>query len=100
MEKLLLRLAYWIFRRYGRGPNDQTMMLPDAVVSALPAARALCDLQDLRSASGTSGEFKRRQVYSRLMRDYPRMDRRLISLCIEVVMLERVIEDRFAKRSA
>jgi len=40
-------------------------------------------------APGTSGEYKRHMVYSRLMKEFPQVEKRRLSLTIEQVLQER-----------
>jgi len=40
-------------------------------------------------APGTSGEYKRHKVYSQLMKEFPQVEKRRLSLTIEQVLQER-----------
>lgn len=74
MKQLLLALAAWTWRRYGAHgiPNE-----------VLIATRELCGRW---KDTDTSGEYRRHQVYSALMKRYPLESKRLLGRAIEEVL--------------
>ena len=71
MKHLLMRWCVWLLRR----------MTGSAM---LQEARRLCAEQERRSAPGTSGEYKRHQVYAALQKRFPDVPKRQIAMAIEL----------------
>ena len=85
MKRILTRFAYWVFRHY-YGYEAVVMQTPNKIIDIVGLARNLCARQDEISAEGTSGEYKRHQVYSELIKKYPTTDRKALAMAIEVAL--------------
>lgn len=81
MKTLLVKLAHWIFRRY----SVQLMAIPPDVQDMLPEARRLCSVIDEKPQAG---EWKRHQVYARMIKLFPQYSNRDASLAIEIAVRE------------
>jgi len=82
MKHLLSRLASWVLRCCG---CSLLPLLPE-VQKVVRRARVLCAEQDERCALGTSGEYKRHEVYARLLKEFPEVRKRNVALAIEVAL--------------
>ena len=60
--------------------------LDDGIWGMVARARELVFAQDVDTAPGTSGEYKRRQVYSRLLKEFPAAIKRDVSIAIELAV--------------
>ncbi len=72
MRKLLGRFGFWLARRYGAWPTD----------ALIEQARALS--RQWMNRPDLSGEYKRHQVYARMIKDHPGVSRRAIAMAIEM----------------
>lgn len=79
MKRLLIRFAGWILRHYG----IPLFLLSAEIISLRDSAVKLCDKIDIQDQSG---EWKRHQVYAKLIKMYPRASRRDIALAIELAL--------------
>jgi len=79
MKNILLKLARWIFTRYG----IECFFVTPAIRLIIKAASSFTDQFDPYSKEG---EWKRHQVYGRLVKQFPKSDRRDISLAIELAL--------------
>jgi len=59
---------------------------PQTVWAIVNRARELVHIADLRSAEGTTGEYKRHNVYSRLLKEFPEVPKRDVGLAIELAV--------------
>ena len=82
---LLMRVGLWIAALGGWSPTECSRPHVDLDPALRARIEALTALQEI---PGLSGEAKRHQVYARLIKDFPRMTRREISLAIEVALSE------------
>ena len=71
IHSLLARFGMWLVKRYGEWPSDAL------VQRAAVLAKQWVDRPDL------SGEYKRHQVYARMIKEHPGTSRRAISIAIE-----------------
>jgi hypothetical protein len=78
-KKLINRLGWWIVH-YTEEIIDLNLFMWTPIEIR---AKELCLEQDIISAPGTSGEYKRHNVISRLMKEFPQIPKRQISLAIE-----------------
>ena len=81
LARLLRLLADWL-----DAPPIPTT--PDE--SLLASARDLVIREETQSAAGTSGEYKRHNVYSRLMKLYPNMRKVDLSIAIDTAVKENL----------
>lgn len=83
MKKLLVKLAWKIINRWD--PPKKTLeqklpFIPDKILER--AAKYVEGPWE----ENHGGEYKKHQVYARLIKDYPDERRRLLSLAVEVVL--------------
>lgn len=87
VRRWCVALGLWFLRLGGFSP----MIVPTSVVPLIPLVRQLCDEQERTSAPGTSGEYKRHQVYAAAIKEFERRGvkapERLIALAIELALL-------------
>lgn len=79
MKRFVIRLCFGLLRWLTKGT---VIVLPsDAVIRH---ARELRHQEDARCAPGTSGEYKRHQVYAALQKRFPDVPKRELALAIEL----------------
>jgi hypothetical protein len=78
-KKLINRIGLWLVNCTENVVELNLPMLTPLEIRA----KELCLEQDVISAPGTSGEYKRHNVISRLMKEFPQISKREISLAIE-----------------
>jgi hypothetical protein len=86
MRRLMFRLGLCLLIRSGlfEGWIEGELKKRSSVAAALLSrAEVLCFEQEATSSSGTSGEYKRHNVYARLIKDFPAISKREISKAIE-----------------
>jgi len=91
MKSKLLILFVWLAKVCGwHEPKPQKyeikLDIPDDIKTILHIIKTYIEDMDLSSAEGTSGEYKRHVVYSRLIKEYPAMRHSRIALAIEIVI--------------
>lgn len=77
-------------RLFGK-PVDWHVNFSDEEKAALDRAKGLCTYHDDASAK-FSGEFRRHQVYARLIKDFPGVKKHRLGLLIEIAMSELRVE--------
>ena len=98
MKTLLVKIAFWILRRYNLQllPSPPVKVIkivfPPSWERAKPyieeASHLICHW-DRVTAEGTSGEYKRHQVLAGLIDKFPNASKRDMSLAIEIAMEPR-----------
>jgi hypothetical protein len=86
MRKLIFKLGLWLLIRSGLFEEwiEEELKKRNSVAAALLArAEVLCFEQEATSSPGTSGEYKRHNVYARLIKEFPAISKREISKAIE-----------------
>ncbi len=78
-KKFINRIGLWLVHCTEEIVESNLPMLAPVEIRA----KELCLEQDSISAPGTSGEYKRHIVFSRLIKEFPLISRRVISLAIE-----------------
>ena len=73
MKRLITRFVLWLAEKYGYWP-------PHRVIAS---AKVLCAAQELVEGSG---EYKRHQVYAKLIKEYPTISKRTLGLAIELAL--------------
>ena len=76
LSRFLHRLAEWL------SPTPPPEPIPDD--PALPRVRVLVRQQE--TAGGPSGEYKRHQVYAKLLKEFPTRRKRELANLIEMAM--------------
>jgi hypothetical protein len=79
IKKWLIALSTWIIKRYG----ITSILITDDIELIASEAKSLCAVEDAVHSS-LSGEYKRHQVYARLIRLFPKLSRRDISIGLEL----------------
>lgn len=82
MKELLLKLAYWILKKY----NIRYFLMPSGEV--LEVVKAVAESAH-QKFSDASGEYKRNQVLRSVMNILPNAKEREINLAIEMYISER-----------
>ena len=82
MKRLLFRLLEGVLRKID---GDLLALSPD-VLAILPVVRELCLFYDQHVDASTSGEYKRAQVYGKLIKLYPKTPKHDLALAIEVAI--------------
>ena len=91
MKSKLLILFIWLARICGWHESEPEIIeikldIPDDIKTILPIIKTYIEDINLSSAEGTSGEYKRHVVYSRLMKLYPEIPHYRIALAIEIAI--------------
>lgn len=81
MKQRIIRLCLWLATKCGWRPPVPFADLDAYVVRG----RVLCDQQE-QTRPGTSGEYKRHQVYARLLTEFPGVAKRDLALAIELAL--------------
>ena len=100
MKNLLLKLARWIVQHYQAQPlftdtkivERKEVCYPACWLAATPfvsAAKAFSHEWNKKAAPGTSGEYKRHQVYAKLIRLFPSQAKSDLALAIELAIQRR-----------
>lgn len=76
---MLLRLALWYVRKCG----IEIVTVPARIQGFLPLVQDLCAKEDEKKESG---EWKRHQVYARLLKTFPSEDKKDLAFAIELAM--------------
>lgn len=79
MKRLLIRLATWILKKLAA----EVFVISPEILKMIPTALDFCQTVDYRKESG---EWKRHQCYSSLIKKYPQMDKKDIALAIELAV--------------
>ena len=79
MKNILIKLANWIFAHY----TIRLLPLSTALVELARQARVLAVCEDL-THPGESGEYKRHQVYAKLLKSFPQADKQDLAFAIEL----------------
>lgn len=82
MKRWLLQLAWAVIRRW-----DPDIWIPLPSGPEVNRARELTEEFD---SSPNSGEWKRHQVYARLIKEFPAVSRRKLGWLIEAVLQEEI----------
>jgi len=79
LKKLINRIGLWLVHC-----TEEIIELNLPILAPVEIrAKELCLEQDSISVPGTSGEYKRHNVFSRLIKEFPQISKREISLVIE-----------------
>jgi hypothetical protein len=85
-----VRVGLWLARWGGWTPPPPVEVdrwgLPETLAPLVALAHPLIAAQDADSAEGTSGEYKRHQVYARLLKTHPETPKRDLALAIELAV--------------
>ena len=82
MRNLITKFAFWLLRKVGA----VVLVLPPSLVPVLNRARKLVAVADAVSAPGTSGQYKRGPVYSRLLKEFPKLPKKDAGIIIELAV--------------
>ena len=83
-----MRFILWFLKLFGwKYPEPIRMLIPEDIKEILYVTELKMAALDL--TEGTSGEYRRHQVFSRLMKLYPKMPHYKIALAIEIVNTRR-----------
>ena len=80
-----VRLGLWL-ARWGGAVGLDRWHVPATIAPLVDEARWLALDQDAHAAEGTSGEYKRHQVYARLIKAHPEIQKRDLALAIELAV--------------
>jgi hypothetical protein len=61
-------------------------LIPPEVFTILPSTIELVNIAETGSAKGTSGEYKRHVVYANLIKKFPDVNKKILSLAIEFAL--------------
>ena len=81
MKTAIRKFAKWLLHVVGAGRD--IYIVPESVAILLPETVALVAMIEQRADPAMSGEFKRHKVFGVLVKAYPELRQRDISLAIE-----------------
>ena len=90
MKRLITRIATWVLRRWNAVPVEIVLRDHPAVALVQPyleAAATLCTKVQVE-APEAAGEWKRHQVYARLLKQFPVASHRDLALALELSVRE------------
>ena len=79
-----LKIGQWDFGLLNPVAPPQATPIPQVDMKVIKKAKIYTRECEKYSAPGTSGEFKRHIVYAKLIKDFPSVPKRQISIAIEL----------------
>ena len=83
MKNLLIKILVWLIGYDPRELTQYQVQLTKEIFEMLPTAASICIELDRCNASG---EWKRHQAYSRLIKQFPDKNKRFIAQAIELAV--------------